>query len=195
MGAAGPRARRALHRALRRGGGAGLALGAVERAGHQLLARHSDQFNELYDRNGGRDQGGVARGRGRRGPAITATWGRAPGPGIPPWLPRLLRPAGDEPLDFVSFHTKDSLFTPWRVYAVRPAPPPSAQSVGLRRSLTTLREFHAALGSVAVHPRFRRPALIVDECDASVPAHFGRFDNRQLQLSQHRVLPRSSRRS
>jgi xylan 1,4-beta-xylosidase len=40
-----------------------------------------------------------------------------------------------------------------------------------------LREVRAALGAVAEHPRVRDLPCIVDECDASVPAHWGVYDN------------------
>jgi xylan 1,4-beta-xylosidase len=40
-----------------------------------------------------------------------------------------------------------------------------------------LREVRAALGAVAEHERFRDLPCIVDECDASVPAHWGVYDN------------------
>ena len=78
------------------------------------------------------------------------------------------------PLDFVSFHTKGARYTPWRVYGPLGGPAPTRQSPS---SLKMLREVHAALGAVAAHPRFRDLPCIVDECDASVPAHWGVFDN------------------
>ena len=78
------------------------------------------------------------------------------------------------PLDFVSFHTKGARFTPWRVYGPLGAPAPTRQSPS---SLKMLREVRAALGAVAEYPRFRDLPCIVDECDASVPAHWGIYDN------------------
>jgi xylan 1,4-beta-xylosidase len=78
------------------------------------------------------------------------------------------------PLDFVSFHTKGARYTPWRVYGPLGGPAPTRQSPS---SLKMLREVRAALGAVAEHRRFRDLPCIVDECDASVPAHWGVYDN------------------
>jgi xylan 1,4-beta-xylosidase len=78
------------------------------------------------------------------------------------------------PLDFVSFHTKGARFTPWRVYGPLGGPPPTRQSPS---SLKMLREVRAALDAVDAHPEFRDLPCIVDECDASVPAHWGVYDN------------------
>jgi xylan 1,4-beta-xylosidase len=78
------------------------------------------------------------------------------------------------PLDFVSFHTKGGRFTPWRVYGPLGGPAPTRQSPS---SLKMLREVRAALDAVSAHPRFRDVPCIVDECDASVPAHWGVYDN------------------
>jgi len=78
------------------------------------------------------------------------------------------------PLDFVSFHTKGARFTPWRVYGPLGGPAPTRQSPS---SLKMLREVRAALDAVAAHPEFGDLPCIVDECDASVPAHWGVYDN------------------
>ena len=78
------------------------------------------------------------------------------------------------PLDFVSFHTKGARFTPWRVYGPLGGPAPVRQSPS---SLKMLREVRAALDAVSAHPEFRDLPCIVDECDASVPAHWGVYDN------------------
>jgi len=78
------------------------------------------------------------------------------------------------PLDFVSFHTKGARFTPWRVYGPLGGPAPIRQSPS---SLKMLREVRAALDAVDAHPQFRDLPCIVDECDASVPAHWGVYDN------------------
>jgi len=78
------------------------------------------------------------------------------------------------PLDFVSFHTKGARFTPWRVYGPLGGPAPTRQSPS---SLKMLREVRAALDAVAAHAEFRDLPCIVDECDASVPAHWGVYDN------------------
>lgn len=78
------------------------------------------------------------------------------------------------PLDFVSFHTKGARFTPWRVYGPLGGPAPMRQSPS---SLKMLREVRAALDTVSAHAAFRDLPCIVDECDASVPAHWGVYDN------------------
>jgi xylan 1,4-beta-xylosidase len=78
------------------------------------------------------------------------------------------------PLDFVACHTKGARFTPWRVYGPLGGPAPTRESPS---SLRMLREVRAALDAVAEHPRFRDLPCIVDECDASVPAHWGVYDN------------------
>jgi xylan 1,4-beta-xylosidase len=78
------------------------------------------------------------------------------------------------PLDFVSFHTKGARFTPWRVYGPLGGPAPIRQSPS---SLKMLREVRAALDAVDAHAEFRHLPCIVDECDASVPAHWGVYDN------------------
>ncbi|HSH78205.1 MAG TPA: hypothetical protein VLA19_06705 [Herpetosiphonaceae bacterium] len=78
------------------------------------------------------------------------------------------------PLDFVSFHTKGAAFHPWRVYGPLGAPAPVQQSPSM---LKMLREIRAGVQAVAEYPEFRSLPCIVDECDASVPAHWGIFDN------------------
>ena len=78
------------------------------------------------------------------------------------------------PLDFVSFHTKGASFTPWRVYGPLGAPAPVRQSPSM---LKMLRKVRAGLQAVAEYPQFRTLPCIVDECDASVPAHWGIYDN------------------
>jgi xylan 1,4-beta-xylosidase len=78
------------------------------------------------------------------------------------------------PLDFVSFHTKGARYTPWRVYGPLGAPASQRQSPS---AVKMLREVRAALDAVAEHPTFRDVPCIVDECDASVPAHWGVYDN------------------
>ena len=80
----------------------------------------------------------------------------------------------DVPLDFVSFHTKGAAFTPWRQYGPIGAPAPVRQSPS---TVKMLREVREGLRAVRAHDRFRSLPCLVDECDASVPAHWGRFDN------------------
>jgi xylan 1,4-beta-xylosidase len=90
------------------------------------------------------------------------------------------------PLDFVSFHTKGARFTPWRVYGPLGGPPPERQSPS---SLKMLREVRAALAAVAEHARFRDLPCIVDECDASVPAHWGFYDNANFAYRNTEYYP------
>jgi xylan 1,4-beta-xylosidase len=90
------------------------------------------------------------------------------------------------PLDFVSFHTKGARFTPWRVYGPLGGPAPQRQSPS---SLKMLREVQAALAAVAEHPRFRDLPCIVDECDASVPAHWGVYDNANFGYRNTEYFP------
>src|SRR5262245_65590330 len=52
-----------------------------------------------------------------------------------------------------------------------------------------LREVRAALRAVAVHPRFRDLPCIVDECDASVPAHWGYYDNANFAYRNTAYFP------
>ena len=90
------------------------------------------------------------------------------------------------PLDFVSFHTKGGRFTPWRVYGPLGGPAPTQQSPS---SLKMLREVRAALDAVATHPAFRDLPCIVDECDASVPAHWGVYDNANFAYRNTEYFP------
>ena len=90
------------------------------------------------------------------------------------------------PLDFVSFHTKGARYTPWRVYGPLGGPAPRRQSPS---ALKMLREVRAALGAVAEHPTFRDLPCIVDECDASVPAHWGVYDNANFAYRNTEYFP------
>jgi xylan 1,4-beta-xylosidase len=80
----------------------------------------------------------------------------------------------DLPLDFVSFHTKGSAFTPWRTYGPIGAPAPERQSPS---TVKMLREIDRALAVMEEFPQYAGLPAIVDECDASVPAHWGVYDN------------------
>jgi xylan 1,4-beta-xylosidase len=108
------------------------------------------------------------------GPATTGDLG--PGRRGHEFLERFLAHCAHRrtPLDFVSFHTKGARFTPWRVYGPLGGPAPTRQSPS---SLKMLREVRAALEAVSAHAAFRDLPCIVDECDASVPAHWGVYDN------------------
>jgi xylan 1,4-beta-xylosidase len=90
------------------------------------------------------------------------------------------------PLDFVAFHTKGARFSPWRVYGPIGGPAPEQQSPS---SLKMLREVRAALDAVGTHPRFRDLPCIVDECDASVPAHWGFYDNANFAYRNNAYFP------
>jgi xylan 1,4-beta-xylosidase len=90
------------------------------------------------------------------------------------------------PLDFVSFHTKGGRFTPWRVYGPLGGPAPTLESPS---SLKMLREVRAALDSVGAHAKFRDLPCIVDECDASVPAHWGVYDNSNFAYRNTEYFP------
>src|SRR5882724_10983285 len=90
------------------------------------------------------------------------------------------------PLDFVSFHTKGARYTPWRVYGPLGGPAPTRQSPS---SLKMLREVRAALEVVASYPQFRDLPCIVDECDASVPAHWGVYDNANFAYRNTEYFP------
>jgi xylan 1,4-beta-xylosidase len=89
-------------------------------------------------------------------------------------------------LDFVSFHTKGGSFEPWRVYGPLGGPAPRKQSPS---SLKMLREIRGALSAVAEHPQFRDLPCIVDECDASVPAHWGVYDNANFAYRNTEYFP------
>jgi xylan 1,4-beta-xylosidase len=90
------------------------------------------------------------------------------------------------PLDFVAFHTKGARFVPWRVYGPLGGPAPERQSPS---TLKMLREVRAALDAVAAHPTFRDLPCIVDECDASVPAHWGVYDNANFAYRNTAYFP------
>jgi xylan 1,4-beta-xylosidase len=90
------------------------------------------------------------------------------------------------PLDFVSFHTKGGRFTPWRVYGPLGGPAPTRESPS---SLKMLREVRAALDAVGAYPKFRDLPCIVDECDASVPAHWGVYDNSNFAYRNTEYFP------
>ena len=80
-------------------------------------------------------------------------------------------------LDFVSFHTNGASFRPWRVYG--PLGPDGVETAERASPSTAkmLREIRTGLAAVAGHPEFAALPVLVDECDASVPAHWGVYDN------------------
>jgi xylan 1,4-beta-xylosidase len=105
----------------------------------------------------------------------------------PAYLARFLDfcETGAVPLDFVSFHTKGAYFQPWRSYSpLGDASTPQSPSM-----VKMLREVRAALRQVADHPRLGDIECLADECDASVPAHHGRFDNSNFNYRNSEYFP------
>jgi xylan 1,4-beta-xylosidase len=78
-----------------------------------------------------------------------------------------------EPLDFVSYHTKGCRF-PTREYGPIGAPPTERLSPSSTKMLFDLRAFNR---TIAEYDQYQNVPAMVDECDAAVPAHFGRYDN------------------
>ncbi|HET6989359.1 MAG TPA: glycoside hydrolase, partial [Kribbella sp.] len=92
----------------------------------------------------------------------------------------------DLPVDFVSFHTKGSHFTPWRTYGPIGAPAPDRQSPSTPKML---REIDGALAVIEEFPQYVGKPVIVDECDASVPAHWGIYDNANFAYRNNEYYP------
>lgn len=79
------------------------------------------------------------------------------------------------PLDFISFHTKGAAFP--RTYGPHTKEgviPERRASPNIEKMLVDVREM---LSRVAEHGAFRDLPVLVDECDASVPAHWTIYDN------------------
>ena len=130
-----------------------------------------EQFYALYDVTAAAVRAALPSAR-VGGPATTGDL-RGKGPAfLDGFLAHCARQGA--PLDFVSFHTKGAHFTPWRVYGPIGGAAPERQSPSM---LKMLREIRAGLQTVARYPEFRKLPCIVDECDASVPAHWGVYDN------------------
>ena len=130
-----------------------------------------EQFHALYDVTAAAVRAALPDAR-VGGPATTGDL-RGKGPAfLDGFLAHCARQG--TPLDFISFHTKGAHFTPWRVYGPLGAPAPVQQSPSM---LKMLREIRAGLQTVAKYEQFRALPCIVDECDASVPAHWGVYDN------------------
>jgi len=92
-------------------------------------------------------------------------------------------------LDFVSFHTKGAAFRPWRTYG--PLGPEGAETAE-RASPSTrkmLREIRDGLAAVSAHTAFAALPVLVDECDASVPAHWGIYDNANFAYRNTEYYP------
>lgn len=91
-----------------------------------------------------------------------------------------------DPLDFVSFHTKGSAFTPWRVYGRTGGEAPEKQSPSSHKMLHDIRSMQRL---IAEFPEYRDLPAIVDECDAGVPAHFGFYDNANFAFQNTEYYP------
>ncbi|MEW1956897.1 glycoside hydrolase [Kineococcus sp. NPDC059986] len=92
----------------------------------------------------------------------------------------------DVPLDFVSFHTKGSAFTPWRVYGPTGGPAPEKQNPSTHKMLYEIRRLQRV---VAEFPQYHGLPAIVDECDAGVPAHYSVYDNANFQFQNTEYYP------
>ena len=89
------------------------------------------------------------------------------------------------PIDFVSFHTKGVYFRPLRGYQ-----PPGALAAPQSPSMVKmLREVKGGLDAVAARPELAGVECLADECDASVPAHHGRFDNSNFSYRNSEYYP------
>jgi xylan 1,4-beta-xylosidase len=90
----------------------------------------------------------------------------------------------DEPIDFISYHTKGSR---WETRDYRPfaAAPEELLSPSSTKMLYDLREFNRVID---LYGYGQLPA-IVDECDAGVPAHFGVYDNRNYEFQNTEYYP------
>ncbi|ACQ79795.1 glycoside hydrolase family 39 [Beutenbergia cavernae DSM 12333] len=94
--------------------------------------------------------------------------------------------AHDVPVDFVSFHTKGSAFTPWRVYGPTGGPAPAKQSPSAHKML---HEIRTMLRVMAEFPAYKTLPAIVDECDAGVPAHYSFYDNANFVFQNTEYYP------
>jgi xylan 1,4-beta-xylosidase len=90
------------------------------------------------------------------------------------------------PLDFVSFHTKGSAFTPWRVYGPTGAPAPEQQNPSATKMLYEIRRMLRVVGEFE---QYRSLPAIVDECDAGVPAHHSVYDNANFAFQNTEYYP------
>jgi xylan 1,4-beta-xylosidase len=91
----------------------------------------------------------------------------------------------NEPMDFISYHTKGSR---WETRDYRPfsSPPAELPSPSSTKMLYDLREFNRLIAS---YDAYRDLPAIVDECDAGVPAHFGVYDNRNYTFQNTEYYP------
>lgn len=114
------------------------------------------------------------------GPAVTG--------GGAEFLRGFLRHTRDsqDPIDFVSFHTKGSAFTPWRVYGPTGGPAPEKQNPSTNKMLFEIRRMLRVIGEFE---EYHSLPAIVDECDAGVPAHFSVYDNANFQFQNTEYYP------
>jgi len=91
----------------------------------------------------------------------------------------------DEPLDFISYHTKGCRF-PTREYGPIGGPPTERLSPSSTKMLFDLRTFNR---TIAEYEQYQNVPAIVDECDAAVPAHFGRYDNPNYEFQNTEYYP------
>ncbi|ROR74169.1 GH39 family glycosyl hydrolase [Bogoriella caseilytica] len=91
-----------------------------------------------------------------------------------------------DPLDFVSFHTKGSAFTPWRVYGPTGGPAPEKQNPSANKMIF---EVQRLLRVMAEFEEYRDLPAIVDECDAGVPAHHTFYDNANFEFQNTEYYP------
>lgn len=90
------------------------------------------------------------------------------------------------PLDFVSFHTKGSAFTPWRVYGPTGGPAPARQNPSATKMLFEIRRMLRVIGEFE---QYRSLPAVVDECDAAVPAHLSVYDNANFRFQNTEYYP------
>jgi xylan 1,4-beta-xylosidase len=90
------------------------------------------------------------------------------------------------PLDFVSFHTKGSAFTPWRVYGPTGGPAPEKQNPSATKMLFEIRRM---LRVIAEFEQYQSLPAVVDECDAGVPAHHSLYDNANFAFQNTEYYP------
>ncbi|MCD0445420.1 hypothetical protein LO763_17550 [Glycomyces sp. A-F 0318] len=92
----------------------------------------------------------------------------------------------ETPLDYVSFHTKGSAFTPWRTYGPMGAPAPVRESPSAVKMLFEVDRLLAVMGEF---PEYAGLPAIVDECDAGVPAHHSAYDNPNFAFQNNEYYP------
>jgi xylan 1,4-beta-xylosidase len=90
------------------------------------------------------------------------------------------------PLDFVSFHTKGSAFTPWRVYGPTGGPAPEKQNPSATKMLFEIRRM---LRVITEFEQYQHLPAIVDECDPAVPAHYSVYDNANFAFQNTEYYP------